>query len=148
MSIESRGKHRGYVDILVDGLPGMCWYLCIDCVSHRNPDSRTYTCPCTTNSCACPHDAKTSEAPLIEVGVNDAERTTVRSRLVERPGCGARLVWLGDIQLRQVSSEELQVMAQWVRRRALGRWVRRNHKRKAANRPLFDYDGRSATKGS
>lgn len=148
MSIESRAKHRGYVDVLIDGLPGMCWCLCIDCVSHRDPDTGTYTCPCTANSCACPSDAKTtSEAPFLEVSVNDAGLTTVRSRLVKQPGCQTRLIGLGDLQLRQVSSEELQVMTQWVKRRALGRWARRNHKRKAANRPLFDYDGRSAIEG-
>jgi DNA helicase II / ATP-dependent DNA helicase PcrA len=148
MTSASRDKHRGYIDVLVDGLPGLCWCLCIDCVSHRAADSPIYVCPCRSDRCGCPTNKKTtSEAPVLMIEVTESQRTMVESTVVDQPGCHARLVGLGDVALRDVSTADLEVMMQWVRRRALGRWVRRNHVRKANNRPLFDHDGRSAVEG-
>lgn len=148
MKPAARAKHRGYIDVLVDGLPGMCWCLCIDCVTHREPGSRIYTCPCRDGACSCPQSGKTtSEAPVLDLSVNKAGRWSVTSRIEQRPGCQTRLVGLENLLLRDVTADELEVMMQWVQRRAQGRWVRRNDRRKAQGRPLFDYDGRSGVEG-
>lgn len=81
MEPASRPKHRGYVDVLVNGLPGMCWCLCIECVTHREPESRIYTCPCTDGGCNCPQTAKiTSEAPVLELTQHESGKWTVTSR--------------------------------------------------------------------
>lgn len=148
MKPASRPKHRGYIDVLVHGLPGMCWCLCIECVTHREPGSRIYTCPCTDRGCNCPQTAKTtSEAPVLELTQHESGQWTVSSRMEDQPGCQARLVGLGDLQVRDVTADELEVMMQWVQRRAQGRWVRRNQRRAAQSRPLYDYDGRSGVEG-
>ncbi len=129
----SRSKYRGYIDVLVNGLPSHCWCTCEKCAAHPRG------CQCKAR-CECPK----SEAPVLVPSKNGAS-FSIGTAIV---GCADRVSGLGSVRLDQVTTGQLIVLTDWIRKRAQKRWVRRNAKRAANDRHQFQHDGRGAVEGA
>ncbi|MBN1092806.1 hypothetical protein JKP75_09700 [Blastococcus sp. TML/M2B] len=106
-----------YLQLLVDGLPGMCPCPCPACA--------VGPCPCPggvdghADVCAMPDDEMHTD-------------------------CAVRYVGVPDMPVKKVARSTLSDAAWWAQRRGLKRTVARNVKREQAGRPLLHSDGRGA----
>jgi site-specific recombinase XerC len=105
-----------YLQMLTDGLPGVCPCSCVAC--------STGTCPCGQlgrhhSTCRMPADNLHTD-------------------------CSTRYPGVADLALPAVTPGTIADAAWWVERRALKRTVRRNARREVNGDPLLHSDGRGA----
>lgn len=141
ISPKAREKYRGYIQVLRDGLPNVCWCRCQTCVSHWDNTVHGYTCPCVIGACICPPG---DEAPTLTV-IRDEAGVRTDVGLADRPNCDVRLAGLADLPIDAITKDLLTVQAEWVKRRGQKRWDRLNLARTEQDRRHYQHDGRNAT---
>lgn len=131
MTKSTRPRYEGYLRMLCDGMPDVCWCLCQQCCGYVQS-----VCTCG-DGCDCSVDPG---VPILTVTPQN-----VPSKGIDRHGgCRARLVGLGDVALAAVKTGHLAVVQAWAKQRGKKRWVTANAHRAEQGLPQHVRDGRSA----
>lgn len=124
----SRHVYSSYWSLLDIGLPEMCACMCPACVAvsgRTDADGHPIACPCrAAAACACPK-AGFAEGPDVT-------------------SCTDTYHGLGDKVLGLIVATDVELAMAWAKVRAKKRWARRNAKRSANGRAVYDYTGKSA----
>jgi len=124
----SRHVYASYWSLLDIGLPELCACLCPACVAvagRTDDNGQQIPSPCrATDACTCPK-AAFGEGPDVA-------------------SCAETYDGLGENILALIVATDIELAMAWAKLRAKKRWARRNERRAAKGRAVYDHSGKSA----